>query len=117
CLISALTALAVFDLAFALAGARAALVAWAAVCLTVPFIPQSWLIFPEAPGALIVAWSVLWLVETVPRSTAIWMWRGMVLGFLPWLHTKFVVLLALFGAALAIRLTVGRVLSDPALPA
>ena len=103
CLLAALAALAIFDLAEMLAGRRAALVTWAAVCLTVPFVPHSWLVFPEIPGALVVAWAALWLWPRVEQPTINWVWRGLALGALPWLHTKFVILLAIFGAALLWR--------------
>lgn len=104
CLIAALTAVAVFDLAEVVAGTIAALATWAAVCLTVPFVPHSWLIFPEMPGALIVAWAALWAWRPAERRVATWLCRGMALATLPWLHTKFVIFLALFGAALVWRL-------------
>ena len=102
CLIAALAALAVFDLAALVAGGGAASLAWAAVCLTVPFVPHSWLIFPEIPGALIVAWAALWLYAPLPRART-WIWRGAALAVLPWLHTKFAILLAAMGAALFLR--------------
>jgi hypothetical protein len=51
---AALTALAVFDLAYAIA--RAALIAFAAVALTVPFMPHAWLI-PGASCRVAVAWA------------------------------------------------------------
>jgi hypothetical protein len=110
CLMSALTALAVFDVAALVAGRRAAWFTWAGVCFSVPFIPHAWLLFPEMPGALIVAWSVLWLWQTVglqaasPGLQASWALRGAVLGLLPWLHTKFIVLLAIFVLAFLVRL-------------
>src|SRR6185503_4624566 len=59
CVFAGLAALAIFDLAVDLIGRRTAFLTWIAVCLTVPFIPYSWLIFPEVAGALLVAWSVL----------------------------------------------------------
>jgi hypothetical protein len=104
CLIAALTALAVFDLAETIAGRSAAWLAWAAVCLTVPFVPHSWLIFPEVPGALLAAWAALWLWKPLPERATTWLWRGAALALWPWLHTKYVVLLALFAAALLFRL-------------
>lgn len=104
CVVAALTALAVFDLAVAIAGATAGLLAWAAVCLTVPFIPHAWLLFPEMSGALVVAWASLWLWQPMSTSVATWIWRGLALGSLPWLHTKFIVLAAALGAGLALRL-------------
>ena len=104
CLFGALAALAVFDLAVLLAGPAAAWITWAAVCLTVPFVPHSWLIFPEMPGALIMAWAALWLYAPLPARARTWIWRGAALAILPWLHTKFVILLAAMLAALVLRL-------------
>jgi hypothetical protein len=104
CAIAALTALAVFDLAVAIAGATTGLLAWAAVCLTVPFIPHAWLLFPEMSGALVVAWASLWLWQPLTASISTWAWRGLALGSLPWLHTKFIVLAAALTAALLLRL-------------
>jgi hypothetical protein len=104
CLIAALTALAVFDLAEALAGRGAALVTWLSVCVTVPFLPHAWLIYPEMPGALVAARAALWLWKPLPERTATWVWRGLALATLPWLHTKFVVLLGFLTASLLVRL-------------
>jgi hypothetical protein len=105
CLLAALTALAVFDLAQAIAGTRAALLTWMAVCLTVPFVPHAWLIYPELPGALIVAWAALWLWRAGDEDrVSTWLVRGSVLAILPWLHTKFIIFLAVFGGALGLRL-------------
>ena len=103
CVIAALTALAIFDLANAVAGPRAALITWAATCLTVPFVPHGWLVFPEMPGALVVAWGALWLWRPVERRVSRWLWRGVAFALLPWLHTKFVIFLVMFGAALVWR--------------
>jgi len=103
CLFGALTALAVFDLATLLAGPGAALITWAAVCLTVPFVPHSWLIFPEMPGALLMAWAALWWYAPLPARDRTWVWRGAALATLPWLHTKFIILLAAMLAALVLR--------------
>ena len=104
CLFGALAALAVFDLAALLAGPGAALITWAGACLTVPFVPHSWLIFPEMPGALLMAWAALWWYAPLPARPRTWLWRGAALAMLPWLHTKFVILLAAMLAALVLRL-------------
>ncbi len=104
CLFGALAALAIYDLAALLAGPGTAWLAWAATCLTVPFVPHSWLIFPEMPGALLVAWAALWLYAPLPKRSRTWIWRGTALALLPWLHTKFVILLAAMAAALLVRL-------------
>jgi hypothetical protein len=105
CLIAALTALAVFDLAYALIGARAALTALAAVAVTVPFMPHAWLIYPELPAALIVAWALHWIWQGSDGiGTGRLAARGALLAVLPWLHTKFVIFAAVFGAALLFQL-------------
>jgi hypothetical protein len=101
--LAALTALAVFDLAAIVAGQGAALVTWAAVAFTIPFVPHAWLIYPEIPGALIVSWSVLRLWRP-PSSTARTAAHGVALALLPWLHTKFVVLLGFLALFEAVRL-------------
>ena len=104
CVFGALAALAIFDLAMLLSGPGTAWLTWAAVCLTVPFVPHSWLIFPEMPGALLVAWAALWLYAPKPVRDRTWSWRGAALAILPWLHTKFVILLAAAVGALCLRL-------------
>jgi hypothetical protein len=103
-LLASLCALAVFDVAEALAGRTAAVVTWLAVAFTAPLVPYAWSIFPELPGALIVAWAVKWLIARDDVPVSRWLLRGAVLGALPWLHTKFVVFAALFGLAFALRL-------------
>lgn len=104
-LMAALAALAIFDLAWLVAGQMAAVLTWLAVCLTVPFVPHSWAIFPEMPGALLVAWGALWLFQRPDAPSARgWFLRGCALAALPWLHTKFIVLLAIFSLGLGLRL-------------
>src|SRR5262249_21195004 len=102
-LMSALAALAVFERASLVAGERAAIAVWAGTCLTVPFVPHAWLIYPEIPGALIAARATLWLWQP-PASPGRAAWHGTVLALLPWLHTKFSVLLALFAIFEIVRL-------------
>jgi hypothetical protein len=165
CLVAALAALAVFDVAFLLGGPAIALLTWLCVCLTVPFVPHTWMIYPEIAGAAIVAWAVRWLVDLYVvsgssgtheghdagdahsnvgsgpstarpepfdsplilsmskderlaqdrpvegralragyRRITTWIWRGACLGFLPWLHTKFIVFLAMLTVFLLWRL-------------
>jgi hypothetical protein len=129
CLLGALAALAVFDVATLVGGPTIGLVTWTSVCLTVPWMPFSWALFPEMAAAAVVAWAVVWVVEDGPpkelvKNTAVvqacrpavsgrpeglhyirlWVWRGICLAALPWLHTKFVVLLAALTAFLLFRL-------------
>ncbi|HEY7289016.1 MAG TPA: hypothetical protein VH583_04195 [Vicinamibacterales bacterium] len=101
--LAALTALAIYDAAALLTNSGIATIVWLATCLTVPFVPHAWLLYPELPGALIVAWAVLWLIQPIPsvRRTAL---HGLVLATLPWLHTKFALLLLLFALFVTIRL-------------
>ncbi len=95
CLLGALAALAIYDIALLVGGRAVALLTWASICLTIPFVPHSWMLYPEIAGAAIVGWAIVWLMENGPRRTAwVWLWRGTCLGFLPWLHTKFALLLA-----------------------
>ena len=63
CLFGALAALAIYDVAFLLGGPAIALLTWLCVCLTVPFVPHSWMLYPEMAGAAIVAWAVRWMLE------------------------------------------------------
>jgi hypothetical protein len=101
-----LTALAIHDAAAIVVGEvqpRAAVLAWAATCFTVPFVPHAWLIYPELPGALIVAVAVVRLWRP-PGSVAGAFAFGALMAALPWLHTKFALLLAFFALFEAIRL-------------
>jgi len=93
CLFAALAALAVFDLAGLVGGTRAAWATWAGTCLTIPFVPHAWAIYPEMAGAAIVAWALVWCAESKTGTSWQWLWRGACLAMLPWLHTKFVVFL------------------------
>jgi hypothetical protein len=103
-LIAALAALAVFDLASLLASRPVALATWAAVAFTIPFGLHSWLIFPEMPAALLMAWAALWVWQDRPDRPWLWVWRGVALSLLPWLHMKFSLLLFVAGLWLAFRL-------------
>ena len=103
-LLSSLVATAMFRLAEHLTNRRVAWVTWIAVVLTIPFAPQSWLIYPEMPAALIMAWVAAWVFGPLPSRTASWVWRGAVIGFLPWLHMKYSFLLAGAAVCLLIRL-------------
>ena len=60
CLFAALATVAVFDLAGLIGGTRAAWATCAGTCLTIPFVPHAWAIYPEMAGAAIVAWALVW---------------------------------------------------------
>ena len=107
-LLGALTAAAVFDAARAATGRPvSALAAWMAVSLTVPFVPHAWSIYPEIAGALVVAWAVRswWTPAHGIFGTA---GLGAALAALPWLHTKFIVLLAALVAIQTMQLLPSR---------
>ncbi|MEO8260274.1 MAG: hypothetical protein ABI868_23205 [Acidobacteriota bacterium] len=116
CLLGALAAVAVFDVATRLGGSAIGLATWVSVCFTVPWVPFSWSLFPEMAATAIVAGAVRWLVDSRHDSSGgaapaerekgpyLWLWRGTCLAVLPWLHTKFVVLLAALTAFLLLRL-------------
>jgi hypothetical protein len=93
CLFAALVTVAIFDLAGLVGGTRAAWATCAATCLTIPFVPHAWAIYPETAAAAIVAWALVWCAENKPAPSRQWLWRGACLAALPWLHTKFVVFL------------------------
>ena len=71
CLLGALAALAVFDVATLLGGPTIGLVTWISVCLTVPWMPFSWSLFPEMAAAAVVAWAVRWLVDRTREDFAV----------------------------------------------
>jgi len=101
---AALAAVAIFDVAAVVASPPIALATWAGVALTVPFGLQAWLLFPEMPAALLLAWTVSWIWRPPPDRPPAWIWRGAVLSLLPWLHMKFSLLLLVAGLWLALRL-------------
>ncbi len=80
----------------------AAWFAWAATTLSVTAILQGSLVFPDGPAAAIVAatmWLIVWLAD---RDDRVGTWPlvavSAALAALPWLHTRFAVLAAGFGA-------------------
>ena len=102
-LLAACAALAVFRVARRFGGPGVGWMTWMAVCLTVPFVPYAWSVFPEMPAAAVVAWALWWLVDESASLHRQWIWRGVVFAVLPWLHTKYIVLLAAICLAVAVR--------------
>jgi hypothetical protein len=96
CLVAALAATAVYEIALLMGGPIAALLTWVAIGFTVPFVPHAWMLYPETAAAAVVASVVLWLIKPLPDRRWIWIVRGAALASLPWLHTKFVVFLLAF---------------------
>lgn len=102
-LLASLTATVIFDTAAVLTTRGVATTAWIATCFSIPFLPHAWLIYPETAGALVVAWAVSWLFRPPPAPLGALL-HGAALATLPWLHTKFALLVACFAAIEALRL-------------
>jgi hypothetical protein len=103
-LLAACAVAAVFQVGREIGGTRAAVWTAAVIGLTVPFVPYAWSIFPEIAAAAMVAWATHWvLTDRVVRPLR-WALRGVCLAWLPWFHTKFVILAAGFIVLLLIRL-------------
>ena len=99
-LMAALAAALMFATAERLTNRAVAWVTWAAVACTVPFAPHAWLIYPELPAALVMAAVAWWILQPAPAPLSSWVWRGVAVGLLPWLHIKYSALLA--GATLCL---------------
>lgn len=106
-LLTALGAMLTWRLAWrATDSAAAAWCGWAAVILTPTFALQSFMVFPDAPGLLAVAVGTLLLVRLARGDMpgiATFAITGVALAALPWLHTRFAILAAGLGAAIALR--------------
>lgn len=111
-LFASLATLALFDLMRRFTGPRVSCVTCALVTFTVPMLPLAWMIYPEVPALLVVAWAARWLADAASEAPAtglrLWAWRGTALALLPWLHTKFAVLLACLTLALIVQLWPAR---------
>ena len=116
CLVAAIAAAAIFEAAFLLGGAFVAWATWASVCLSVPFVPHAWALYPEMVGAAASALVVLWSLRGGTPSVLAWFGRGVLLATLPWMHTKFAVLLAVLTLWLLVELR-GRIRESIALVA
>ncbi len=83
--------------------------AWAATLALVtaaPYILLAFTIYPDPIGSAIVAatiWALVRLDAGAALRTSQWVAAGAALALLPWLHTRFAVLAASFGAVLAWR--------------
>ena len=106
--LAASAAVAVFLAGRAAAGSGAATVAWATVCLSMPFFMHAWLLFPEMGAAFVTAWATWWIWQDEEVPAPRWAVRALALGWLPWLHAKFSILLAGLALALAWRLIARR---------
>lgn len=102
--LSACALIPVWRAANGVAGPGAAMYATAAVGLSVPFVFQSMTIYPDGPAAVIVA-VVLWLaVSRGVASQASAAVAGLLLGVLPWLHTRYAIIAAALGVVVVARI-------------
>ena len=105
-------------------GAAGAWVSAGALMAAAPFVLMSFTIYPDPIGSAVVALALLALVTVdagLAWSGRAWAAVGAALALLPWLHTRFAVIAAAFGAVLALRAWqvgrlagVGRLLAVPA---
>ena len=107
-LIAAITAMLAWRMAWGVSGsAAAAWIAVAAVFGTAPYFFHTFTIYPEVIGGCLVS-VALWLLMELSEGRAVGARTvvaiGAALAVLPWLHTRFAVLAALFGLIIAIRL-------------
>jgi hypothetical protein len=89
------------------ANAAASWFGWSAVALSTPFFFQAFAVYPDATCGALVMVAVVTLTQSVPPSRfTLWV-AGTALAVLPWLHSRFAVLAAAAGLALALRV-IGR---------
>lgn len=83
----------IYLLARTVAARRRTLLLTAILMASVPLFPYAFLIFPEMPAALMLTYAVRRLLVT---RNAPWQWAlvGLCAGYLPWLHARFVPIVA-----------------------
>lgn len=76
---------------------------WATVALSVPFFFQAFVVYPDAPGAVIVMLGALTMIEGRDASVRRLLATGAALAILPWLHMRLAVAAGVLGALILIR--------------
>jgi hypothetical protein len=66
---------------------RAATFGWLAIVTSAPFVLHGFAIYPEIPAACATVFAVLWRRQS--QSLAVAVVRGIAIGVLPWLGTKY----------------------------
>ena len=83
-------------------GDAAATFGWLAIVTSAPFVLHGFAVYPEIPAALAVLVALAWRSETADtRATSVV--RGLALGALPWLGTKYAPMAVVIGVMLAVR--------------
>jgi len=110
---------------------------WAAVTAAAPFLLESYTVFPDGPGAILVLtgfWALLRAEREQIRPNrggaesseesgwGIWMLHGTALALLPWMHTRFAVLAGTLGGLVLVRIArvanpLGKAVAFLAVPA
>lgn len=119
-LLSAVGCALAWRLAWRVTGSlSAAWFGWAAVTGAAPFLLESYTVFPDGPGAIVVLtgfWALLRaereqmaLTRGEPEapqdsSWRVWMLHGAALALLPWMHTRFAVLAGTLGGLVLVRI-------------
>ena len=88
-------------------GVVAAWFGWAVVALAAPFVLESFTVYPDGPGAVIVL-TAFWALQRIdagdtPRRKG-WVLHGAALAALPWMHTRFALLAVVLGLLIVVRL-------------
>jgi hypothetical protein len=81
---------------------------WATAALSAPFFFQSFVVYPDAPGAALIMVGVLALVDDRRLSTRRMVVTGAALALLPWLHTRYAAAAVMLGLMLSARLASPR---------
>ena len=86
----------------ALTGSAAATFGWLAIVTSAPFVLHGFAVYPEIPAALAVLVALAWRPGTADtRATSVV--RGLALGALPWLGTKYAPMALVIAVLLAMR--------------
>jgi hypothetical protein len=76
---------------------------WATVALSVPFVFQSFSVYPDGLGAAFVIFGVFVAIRGRDASARLLAAAGVVLAALPWLHTRFALTAAAIGLIIVAR--------------
>jgi len=94
----------------ATSSAAAAWFGWATVALSCPFLVETYTVYPDGPAAAVVLTGVWALMRTEWETSdhsvrwQPWLFHGLALALLPWMHTRFAVLAATLGGLILVRL-------------
>ncbi|MBK5296338.1 MAG: hypothetical protein JJE40_04205 [Vicinamibacteria bacterium] len=101
-LFGALAGLVLWRWLRSLTGSAAATFGWLAIATSAPFVLHGFAVYPEIPAALSVLVALGWRSGAADtRATAVA--RGLALGALPWLGTKYAPMALVIGVLLAMR--------------